>query len=159
MLEKAFTGLLLAASVAAMAAETNPDSAQGSDRDFVLAAAMAGQQEIHDAEVAAAQSRMRGVRHIAAMLLQDHRAANAQLARLVAAKGMAMPTEPPAQSPTPSFSDAEYVSAQIQSHEDAIALFKSEAANGGDREFRAFAAQSVPLLERHLKALRALQTP
>ncbi len=149
--------LLSANPVAGMAGD--PDSAQGSDRDFVMAAEQAGRQEIHDAGIAAARSRMQGVRRLAGLLLEDHRAANARLLGLAGAKGMALPAVVPSPNPTASFSDAEFVAAQIQQHEDAIALYRSEAADGTDREFRQFAAQALPVLQRHLQALRALQTP
>ena len=151
--------LLLLPALPVVGSETNPDAAQGSDRDFVMAAAQAGQQEVHDAGVAAEQSRMDGVRQLAAMLLKDHRDSNAQLLALAQAKGLTLPALAPSPSPTPSFSDPEFVAAQIQHHEEAIALFKSEAARGTDREFRRFAAETLPALRRHLKALRALQTP
>ncbi len=149
--------LLSANPVAGMAGD--PDSAQRSDRDFVVAAEQAGRQEVHDAGIAAARSRMEGVRRLAGLLLEDHRAANARLLGLARAKGMALPAAVPSPNPTASFSDAEFVAAQIQHHEDAIALYRSEAADGTDREFRQFAAQALPVLQRHLQALRALQTP
>jgi putative membrane protein len=150
--------LLLSSSfVAGMAGE--PGSARGFDRDFVMAAEQAGRQEVHDAGIAVARSRMQGVRRLAGLLLEEHRAANARLRGLAGAKRMALPAVEPSPDPTASFSDAEFVAAQIQHHEDAIALYRSEAADGTDREFRQFAAQALPVLQRHLQALRALQTP
>ena len=151
--------LLLMATLPATGSETNPDAAQGSDRDFVVAAAQAGKQEIHDAGIAAARSRMDGVRKLAGMLLEDHRASNARLLALADAKAMRLPAAAPSPNPPASFSDTEFVAAQTQQHEEAIALYQSEAAHGADKEFRRFAAQALPVLQRHLQALRALQTP
>lgn len=143
----------------AIGAETDPRGAQGSDRDFVVAAARAGQQEVFDATRAATQSRMEGVRHLAQMLRQDHELSNERLGRLAHAKSMSLPPPEPSPSPTASFSDQEYVAGQVQAHEEAIALFRAEAERGTDREFRAFAAQVLPTLRKHLAALHALQTP
>lgn len=63
-----------------------------------------------------------------------------------------------ATNPMPNFSDTELVAGQIQAHEDAIALFTTQADQGTAQEFRAFAKQALPVLRSHLKALRARQT-
>ena len=134
-------------------------SAKTSDRDFVLAATLAGQQEVHDAALAMASSRMEPVRQMAHRLHQDHMASNAKLSALAHDKAIGVPVTTAAASPTPSFSDTEYVAAQIQAHEDAVALFTNEADEGSDADFRSFARQQLPVLRSHLNALRALQTP
>ena len=151
--------ILVFAPLAAFAAPPAQDTTQKSDRDFVLAATQAGQQEVHDGAWAAKSSRMEPVRHIAHMLQQDHTASNAKLLSLAHDKGMSLPVTAASASPTPSFSDADYVAGQIQAHEEAIALFTTEADHGADQDFRNFAQQSLPVLRSHLKALRALQTP
>lgn len=151
--------ILLCAPLAALAAPPSPEAAPKADRDFVMAATQAGQQEVHDAAWAVKSSRMEPVRQIAQMLQQDHLTSNAKLSGLVHDKGMSLPVTAASRSPTPSFSDAEFVASQIQAHEDAIALFATEVDQGTDRDFRTFAQQSLPVLRSHLKALRALQTP
>jgi putative membrane protein len=125
----------------------------------VLAATQAAQQEIHDAAVAVKSSRMEPVRLIAQMLQQDHMASNTKLLTLARAKAMTLPVIVASASPTPSFSDTDYVAGQIQAHEDAIALFTNEAEQGADQDFRAFARHTLPVLRAHLKTLRALQSP
>jgi putative membrane protein len=151
--------VLLCAPLPTLAEMAGQDTAQPNDRDFVLAATQAGQQEVHDAAWAAKSSRMERIRQIAQMLLEDHKASNAKLSTLAHDKGMSLPVTAASASPTPSFSDGEYLTSQIQAHEDAIALFSSEADRGADQDFRAFAQQMLPVLRSHLKALRALQTP
>jgi putative membrane protein len=151
--------ILWCAPLTGFATAAEPDRAPKADRDFVLAATQAGQQEVHDAALAAKSSRMEPVRHIARLLEQDHRSSNAKLMALAHAKALSLPVIAASPSPTPSFSDAEYVAGQIQAHEDAIALFTSEAERGVDQDFRAFARQLLPVLKSRLQTLRALQTP
>jgi putative membrane protein len=62
-----------------------------------------------------------------------------------------------AAAPT-SDSDDEYITSQIKAHQDAIALFKDEAASGSDSDLRTFAQKTMPALQHHLTALQALQS-
>ena len=48
----------------------------------------------------------------------------------------------------------QYLRDQVNSHEDALAVFQAEAMNGSDPEVKAFAAQTMPVVQGNLDALR-----
>ena len=53
--------------------------------------------------------------------------------------------------------DAGYIAAQIQAHEAAIALFKSQISSGRDNELPEFAMSTLPTLEAHLSMVQSLK--
>jgi putative membrane protein len=48
-----------------------------------------------------------------------------------------------------------YLNDQISSHEDALAVFQDEAANGKDPELKAAAAEIIPVVQSNLDLLKA----
>ena len=56
--------------------------------------------------------------------------------------------------PEPDIS-VEFLRDEISSHESALAVFRDEAWNGTNPEFKAIARRTTPLLERNLDMLRA----
>jgi putative membrane protein len=49
-----------------------------------------------------------------------------------------------------------YLNDQISSHEDALAVFQDEAANGHDPDIKAFAAEVIPVVQNNLDLLREM---
>lgn len=45
--------------------------------------------------------------------------------------------------------DTAYMEAQVQAHDEAVALFETYAANGADGALKAFAAATLPTLQQH----------
>jgi len=52
--------------------------------------------------------------------------------------------------------DASYLSAQLDAHKDAVALFRDYAANGPTPSLNAFAEKTLPTLEHHLMMVEKL---
>jgi putative membrane protein len=46
--------------------------------------------------------------------------------------------------------DTTYLRAQINDHENAVALFQQELANGQDTTVKAYASQYLPVIQMHL---------
>ena len=130
-----------------------------SDQTFVREASAAGLAEVRDAQQALQMAKRDEVRQAARQILTDHQAANAKLKALAEQKNLPLATAP-APSPASKHSDFDrgYVAAQIEAHETAIGLFKSQVANGRDNELRAFASETLPTLEKHLAMMRSLAT-
>jgi len=139
-------------SAAAQAAVSPTDAA------FVSKAVPAGREEVMAARGAMTMSKSAGVKKAARLLHQDHRLANRKLAAIARQKGWTLPPRDASAAAPSNYSDDEYVSSQIKAHQDAIALFTDEAANGSDSDLRAFAQNTLPALRHHLKALQALQS-
>ena len=51
--------------------------------------------------------------------------------------------------------NTQYLRDQIDSHQDALAVFRDEALNGNDPQIKAFSAGAIPVVQGNLLALRA----
>ena len=101
-----------------------------------------------------------------AVLVYSDNRESAELAALAARKGVSLPQEPNelqqqllghlAQQSGGKF-DCAYMSVQVVAHLQTIALFKTEATFGADKDVRAFAVRWLPGLKLHLRdAVRLL---
>lgn len=135
-----------------------------SDKHFASTALAAGTAEVDEARLALAQSENADVKSFAQMMIDDHTKAgdhlktiakvepsaklgtaeHAKLEKLRAAKGAAF--------------DKAYVKNQLHAHDQAVALFKREAASGRDPQLRRFASDTLPTLETHRKLVKELST-
>jgi putative membrane protein len=150
----ALLGLASAAlPFAARAAMNNQDST------FVTKAGQAGMAEVALAALALKKSSNPHVIRFANEMHTDHSKANAQLMSILQAQGITPPsgvgaknaalmTELKAQSG--SAFDSHYLKSQLPAHQQVLALFQAEAANGSDPKLVAFAKQTIPVIEMHI---------
>ena len=52
--------------------------------------------------------------------------------------------------------DKAYVDAMIDGHKKTLDLMNDEAKNGKDADFKAFAAKTAPVVQKHLDAINAI---
>ena len=134
-------------------------SMNNQDSDFVIKAGQAGTAEVGLAAIALRKSSNPHVISFAKEMHADHSKANAQLMSIVQAQGVAPPsgvgaknvalmTELKAQSG--SAFDNHYLKSQLPAHQQVLALFQAEAANGSDSKLVAFAKQTIPVIESHI---------
>ena len=45
----------------------------------------------------------------------------------------------------------------VDDHENDVAAFKKQAENSSDPDVKAFAAKTLPVLQKHLDAIKAIQ--
>lgn len=139
----------------------NPMFAPG----YVAMAASGDQFEIQSGQLAAQTSGNPAVRNFGNLLVAHHTYTTNQLAAAAQAAGLAPP--PPALMPNhqamldqlraagPNF-DVAFRDAQVQAHQQALALHQGYA-NGGDvPALRAVAAATVPIIQQHLTSAQAL---
>ena len=135
-----------------------------SDAAFVREAGSAGLAQVRMGGLAQLNSQDQSVKDFGQRLVNDHSKANEQLARIASEKGLVMPT-------TMSSSDErmiEHLSSlngtefdrsckrhAIEAHEKAIRLFKA-ARNSKDAQIKAFADETLSVLQEHLRMARAL---
>lgn len=135
------------------------------DASFYKKAAEGGIFEVDAGNQAQQKSEDQKVKDFAAMLVQDHTAANEQLKSLAASKNVSLPTTASVGQMaekakldvlTGNTYDKAFIRGQIKAHRETIALFKKEIASGQDADAKAFAQSTLPTLEKHLKAAHSI---
>lgn len=136
------------------------------DRNFLMRAAGSGLAEVEAARMAADRAQDEAVKRYAAMLLEQHEAANRELSSLAQSKGVTLPTSMPAgkrrelnrigREKGEDF-DALFVqSVGVREHRQDVRLFREASRNAKDPEVKAWAAKMLPALEQHLRQAQAL---
>jgi putative membrane protein len=149
----------LIAAPPAFAADSDPDAA------FYKQAAEAGIFEVEAGNQAQDKAGSQKVKDFGAMMVKDHTAAGDKLKSLAASKNISLPssasvgqmaTKTKLDVLTGDTYDKSYITGQIKAHQETIALFKKESAAGQDPEAKAFATQTLPTLQHHLKAAQSI---
>jgi len=152
-------GPLMAAAPLLGVAADSPDAA------FYKKAAEGGLAEVDAGNLAQQKSNNAKVKDFGAMMVKDHTAANDKLKSLAASKNITLPSSPSVGQMAEKAKldvlsgdtfDKSYIRGQVKDHEDTIALFKKEVASGEDADAKAFATATLPTLQHHLKAIRAI---
>ncbi|AHF66481.1 MULTISPECIES: DUF4142 domain-containing protein [Pseudomonas] len=133
-------------------------AAQDSD-DFVEDASAKGIAEVEAGKLAQEKGSSADVKSFADKMIKDHTAANNKLKALAESKNLEVSSDAQMMDKAKSMVlelrsaksfDQAYANNQVKAHEEAIALFEEEAANGEDAELKAFAADTLPKLKEHL---------
>jgi putative membrane protein len=143
---------------AVMGASAAPSSA--TDRDFATTAAVSGLVEIAASQLALTHSNDPQVLSFARTMIQDHTAADNELAAWMRAHGMS----PPAQLPKTrvdqmteygmrsgaDFDRLYVMRAGVQDHQAAIAAFQRQMPALSDPGLKDWAAKTLPVMQHHL---------
>ena len=135
-------------------------------KDFVLNAAQSDQYEIAAAQLALGQSQNPAVRSFAQAMAEDHARMNTAL-REAGSIRLAFPTASNEQrssrnagSPSklrgPTF-DRAYLKQQILAHTQALAVEKSYATSGLDKNLTRIARSAIPVIQHHLEMATQLE--
>ncbi len=140
------------------------------ERSFMKQAAESGFYEVEAAKLAATHAQSPQVKKYARTVLSEHTAAHKGLQSLAASKSFndlpkrmsdkqeAFVTSLAAES-GPAF-DAAYIrQAGIEDHKGHIKAFATAARSARDKDLKAWAAKTLPMLERHLAAAEAIRLP
>jgi putative membrane protein len=160
-----FTLRLFAATLVGLASASLPFAAfaatamNDADSTFVTKAGQSGMAEVRLASLALEKSRNPHVIGFANEMRADHGKANAQLLSILHAQGVPPPSGVGAKNAalitelnveSGAAFDSHYLKSQLPAHEQVLALFKAEAANGSDPALVAFAKQTIPVIEGHI---------
>lgn len=136
------------------------------DQRFIETALQGGIAEIKEVQLAQKRAGNPNVRHAAAQLEQEHTALNAQLSRIGSAHGLALPTEPGADSQalyqrlqrlSGDEFDREFLKAGSRAHQRTIELFERTGAVSTNGEIKKLAGNTLPTLQKHLSMLHGLR--
>jgi len=130
------------------------------DREFVRMAASSGMLEVQASELAAQRSQDSTVRAFAQRMVNEHTAANKNLALLATRKGMRLSDDldPKHQAMLDKLRgtqgaafDREYTNTVgVAAHREAVELHEKAARDAKDPDIRTFAQRAMPSLRQHL---------
>lgn len=121
------------------------------DTSFIQKAASGGQQEVENGKMAEKQGKSADVKSIGARMVADHTRANKELTALANQKGVKVDTRGVrAQNIGAADFDRQYLKLLEMDHKNDIAEFQQEAKSGDDRDLKAWASKTLPMLKEHL---------
>ena len=136
------------------------------DQKFAADAAQDSMAEIELGQLALNKSDNAKVREFANQIIQDHSKANMQLQSIAKSGNIVLPSEPGEKLAKPmnelsglsgkSF-DRAYVENMTGDHAKAVKLFEQYQQHGSNKELRAFAEQTLPVLREHWQMAHTLE--
>ncbi len=133
----------------ALLGATGGDAVNPADTQFTQQAMHMLLQSVANADVAESGGDA-NVKSVASTIQNDEIAIGNQLGSLASFYGISVSTD----SPKASTDATGYASSQEQSLQALISVFQNEEQAGGGAQLRAFASQSVPVLQKDLHALQ-----
>lgn len=146
--------------------ESATPTASSDDADFAVKAANSGMTEIEASKLALSTSTNANVKKYAQMIIDEHTAAGAKLGSLASSKNITVPTALSTDSQDKINDlgkkkgkdfDKAYVDMMVSDHKDAVDAFQKENSNTADADLKAFTAETIPVLQKHLDEAKAWQ--
>ena len=139
-------------------------AASAQDQNFVAMAAQSDMFEVQSSQLALQKSHNRRYREFAQHMIDDHTKTTQQLTSLAGQKNIALPTslsselqeELTALGAAGNAFDRKYRADQISGHETAAKNLQDEISNGTDPDLKAFAQNTLPTVQEHLKLAQRL---
>ena len=136
------------------------------DVAFAMKAAQGGIAEVQMGQLATQNASNPDVKAFGQQMVDDHTKANDKLKSVAQAQNMTLPESLGPKQQTeyaklqglsgPSF-DREYVKCMVKDHEEDVKEFQKEANTGKDPQIKAFASETLPVLEQHLSKIKSIQ--
>ncbi|MFD1142428.1 DUF4142 domain-containing protein [Larkinella insperata] len=136
------------------------------DSEFAIKAASGGLMEVELGKLAEQKAQSQQVKDFGAMMATDHSKANEELKTLAASKNISIPAtlSEDHQKHVDELTklsgaefDKEYVKLMVDDHKEDIDLFKEASFNAKDPDIKAFAGKTLPTLQKHYDAVKAIQ--
>lgn len=135
------------------------------DNDFAVKAANGGMLEMEVARLAREKAQNSEVKAFAAMLMSDHQKANDELKALAGRKNITLPArlgddeqkhvDELAKLSGTEF-DKKFVDLMVEDHEKDVKLFQKATDDTDDADLKAFAAKTLPTLQKHLEQITTI---
>jgi len=158
------TALVFLALILAACGQAQQGTLSEQDTKFMKEAASGGMMEVELGKMVVAKATNDQVRQFGQSMVTDHSKANDSLKQLAANKGFELPEELDqkhketmeklAKLSGREF-DCEYMAEMVKDHEKDVESFGSYAENGNDADVKAFAADTLKVLEHHLEMAKA----
>jgi putative membrane protein len=145
--------------------QTGQGNLSASDQEFVTKAAQDGRAEVQLGQMAVDKASGDAVKKFGQRMVNDHTQANNQLQQLATQQGITLPTGIGDESQqvmnqlsplSGAEFDRQYMNQMVQDHTKAVAMYQREGQQGDDPMLRAWAAQTVPVLQDHLQQAQSI---
>jgi putative membrane protein len=149
--------------VKSFAAELNEAKCDTTDSqknaEFLISAAEINLDEITLGEQAQQKSKMPDIIELGKMMVKDHQQLQDELTSLARKQSITLPAsaDKNAEAAYKKFNnasgadfDVEYCDMMVNGHRNAIKEFENESLHSSDPEIRQFAANALPILQKHL---------
>lgn len=143
--------------------EANEPTKDDDDAEFAVKAASGGMMEVELGRLAQQKAQSQAVKDFGAMMVEDHSKANEELKTLATSKNIILPSTmgEDHQKHVDELSklsgaefDKKYVKMMVDDHKEDIDHFKEAADDAKDMEIKAFAAKTLPTLQKHYDAIK-----
>jgi putative membrane protein len=138
-----------------------------SDQDFLNTAAQTDMVEVHLGNLAQDEATSQAIKDYGRMLAGDHTQDYLKLQGLAQQAGLTLPTAidaehnksliAPLHGQKGKAFDHTYIQDMIAGHTAALALYKKEAHDATNPALRSYAQDTIPTLQKHLDAAKAIQ--
>jgi len=135
---------------------TNTTAAKISEKDknFLLYAASSNSWEVKTGTSVESKLQNSSAKSVAARLVSDHTRMNSELVELGKKKGLGISVESKGQQiPGPNY-DKNYLTLVGQDQQESINRYQKEAQSADDKDVKAFAAKSLPILRQHASSIK-----
>ena len=150
---------------AGMALAASPSK---TDKQFLITAAKTDMIEAHEGQMAENQATRADEKDFAKTLVKDHTESYQHLTALAAKTGVSIPkgidsgkdrTIQQLEHLKGSAFDRQFARDEVAADRHAVAVFKREAAHGQDPAVKAYASQTIPVLEKQLQLAEQCAKP
>ena len=133
---------------------------------FLMKVANVGMAEVQLGQIAQTKGTYQGVKDFAAMMVQDHTAANDKVKSLATQRSVTLPSvvDQDHQKMIDDLNkkngkafDKSYIDAMVKGHEKVIKDFQDASGKVGDTEVKSFITNTLPTLQTHLDSAKAVQ--
>jgi putative membrane protein len=150
-------------STATSASATSMDPA---DSDFMMKAAQGGLAEVDMGNMASSKATNADVKKFGDRMVTDHSKANDELKQLASTKGVTLPTTVSDEEKKDMDAmtakegkdfDKAYIDDMVKDHEKDVAEFEKASKEAKDADLKAWAAKTLPTLQKHLQMAKDAQ--
>ncbi len=143
------------------------DTSMADDRKFVTEAASGGLMEVELGKIAQTNASSPKVKEFGKMMVTDHTKANTELKAVAKTKNVTIAPAPlekeqkhidELKAKKGADFDKAYVDMMVDDHKEDISKFQDEANKGNDADVKAFATKTLPVLNKHLEHITAIQS-
>ena len=164
-IKTSLAAMMLAALAFSSAVNAQQAALSEDDQEFITTAAQSSHAEVAMGKKAA-ESQNPAIREFGNQMVTEHTQMNDDLAALAKQKGVTLPSSPDLGSQAKDVMmnvlpgktwDSQYVSSQLDDHQETLELLQEQAQSGQDPDLKSFAQKYIPVIQEHLDEAKELQ--